>query len=60
MITRLRHFRNPLLSGPYPKPALKNDFRNRNQQKNGANDCVQTEEGNVDPVEASSAGDPML
>ena len=45
---------------PELEPALENHFSQGNHQKNAANHSIQTEERHVDPVQTTSAGDPML
>src|SRR2546421_12752564 len=50
-------FRN---GSPQPKSAPENHLGQGYDEKNGADGSVQAEEGDIDPIEAAPAGNPMF
>ena len=52
------HFARHVL--PDSKSALENDFGNRDGKENAADDRVEAEESDVDPLETAPSGDPVF
>ena len=45
---------------PDPKPALEDDLGHGDREEDDADNRIQPKEGDIDPVQATAAGDPML
>ena len=50
----------PIALAINPKPTLKNHLRDRYGKKHGADEGVEAEKGDIDPIEAPAAGNPMF